>query len=60
MFNRKEAQAPDAALDITVQDGVIAEAWGRTLTEWTALTDAERQDLRSRVVYAPNFSVVMS
>jgi hypothetical protein len=53
MFNRKKSPVTEAPL-VTVQDGRIAEAWGYSLTEWAALTDAERRDCRDRVIYAPN------
>ena len=40
---------------VTVQDGVVAEAWGLTDWQWSVLTDSQRTDYRDRVVYAPNF-----
>jgi hypothetical protein len=55
MFNRKNTPVTEVPR-VTVQDGVIAEAWGLSLTEWAALTDAERRDLRNRVAYAPTAS----
>jgi len=48
--------APKESPRVTVQDGVIAEAWGHSITEWVALTDEERRDLRNRIVYAPNLA----
>lgn len=53
MFNRKSTATETT---VTVQDGVIAEAWGYSLTAWAQLTDSERADMRSRIVYAPHFS----
>ena len=40
---------------VSVQDGVVAEAWGLTDWQWSVLTDSQRADYRDRVVYAPNF-----
>jgi len=56
MFGKKNSPA-EAPL-VTVQDGVIAEAWNLTPDEWAALTDAKRADLRNRVIYAPNLHTV--
>jgi len=41
---------------ITVQDANMARQWGFTDWQWATLTDAERADFRSRIVYAPNFN----
>lgn len=41
---------------LTAQDSMIAGAWNLTSSEWLTLTDAERRDLRNRIVYAPNFA----
>ena len=57
MFGRKISPTPAAPL-MTVQDGVIATAWGFSDTEWLAFTDAERRDYRDRVIYAPNLRTV--
>lgn len=53
MFGHKETSA---APTVTVQDGVIAGAWGLTDWQWSTLTDSARADYRDRVVYAPNFA----
>jgi hypothetical protein len=58
MFNRKSSPAEAPA--VTVQDGAIAEAWGYSIWAWTALTDAERADLRNRIMYAPNRAAVFT
>ena len=57
MFGKRVSKEAPAAT-VTVQDGAIAEAWNRSLTEWAALSDSERRDLRNRVAYAPNLSAV--
>jgi hypothetical protein len=52
MFNRKKTPVTEVPR-VTVQDGVIAGAWGLSLMEWAALTNEQRRDLRNRVAYAP-------
>jgi len=55
MFKRNAvAEAP--AQRITVQDSIIATAWGITSWQWLALTATERHDYRDRVVFAPFFN----
>lgn len=41
---------------ITVQDAYMARQWGFTDWQWSNLTDSDRADYRSRIVYAPGFS----
>ena len=53
MFFKKSAPKPPAAPSVTVQDGLVAGAWGYTLQEWMQLTDAERRHCRANVVHAP-------
>lgn len=51
------ASAPTTpAARITVQDALMAQQWGFTDWQWSALTDSERADYRDRIVYAPNFN----
>ena len=57
MFGKKNSPVTAAPL-VTVQDGVIAEAWNLTPAQWAALTNSERADLRNRVIYAPNLHTV--
>lgn len=45
------------ATQITVQDSHVASQWNFTDWQWSTLTDTERADYRSRVVFAPNFKV---
>lgn len=40
---------------VSVQDSEMAREWGFSDWGWSALSDAERADLRSRIVYAPGF-----
>lgn len=40
---------------ITAQDSYVASLWNLSDGQWMAATDSERQDMRDRVVYAPNF-----
>lgn len=57
MFGRKNTPAPTAPL-MTVQDGVIAGAWGISDEEWLNLSTETKQDYRDRVIYAPNLHTV--
>jgi len=43
---------------MTVQDGIIASAWGIPDDEWLNLSPEAKRDYRDRVIYAPNLRTV--
>jgi len=55
MFGRKPAATLESPARIDSSELAYAAAWGKTYSEWVALTEAERRDMRDRVVYAPYF-----
>lgn len=52
---RRRRPAPAPRIEITPADIAAAFVWGKDLSEWFALTDADRADKRHNITQAPGF-----
>jgi hypothetical protein len=50
IFKRRPAPVPEPVMNLA--DVAVKTAWGLTVTQWLALTDQQRRDLRDNVTHA--------